>query len=58
MTKEELQTLLKYSEEYPNQRVLVSVKKKDGKHFTNVDINSFNIYSDAIVLNVEVNEEF
>ena len=58
MTREELKTVLKYAEEYPNQRVMVVVKKEDGKHITNVDIDSFNIYSDAIVLNVEVGEDF
>lgn len=58
MTREELKTVLKYAEEYPNQRVMVVVKKEDGKHITNVDIKSFNVYSDAIVLNVEVGEDF
>ena len=58
MTRKELNTVLKYAEEYPDQRVMVVVKKKDGKHITNVDIDSFNIYSDAIVLNVEVDEDF
>jgi hypothetical protein len=58
MTRKELNTVLKYAEEYPDQRVMVVVKKKDGKHITNVDIDSFNIYSDAIVLNVEVGEDF
>ncbi len=58
MTREELKTVLKYAEEYPNQRVMVVVKKEDGKHITNVDIKSFNVYSDAIVLNVEVGKDF
>jgi len=58
MTREELKTVLKYAEEYPNQRVMVVVKKEDGKHITNVDIKSFNVYSDAIVLNVEVDKDF
>lgn len=58
MTRKELNTVLKYAEEYPDQRVMVVVRKKDGKHVTNVDIDSFNIYSDAIVLNVEVGEDF
>ena len=58
MTREELKTVLKYAEEFPNQRVMVVVKKEDGKHITNVDIKSFNVYSDAIVLNVEVDKDF
>ena len=58
MTREELKTVLKYAEEYQNQRVMVVVKKEDGKHVTNVDIKSFNVYSDAIVLNVEVDKDF
>ncbi len=58
MTREELKTVLKYAEEYPNQKVMVVVKKENGKHVTNVDIKSFNIYSDAIVLNVEVGKDF
>ena len=58
MTREELKTVLKYAEEYPNQRVMVVVKKEDGKHITNVDIKSFNVYSDAIVLNVDVDKDF
>lgn len=58
MTRKELNTVLKYAEEYPDQKVMVVVKKADGKHVTNVNIDSFNIYSDAIVLNVEVGEDF
>ena len=58
MTREELKTVLNFAEEYPNQKVMVVVKKEDGKHITNVDIKSFNIYSDAIVLNVEVDKDF
>ena len=53
MSREELKVILKFAEEFPNQRVMVVVKKKDGKHVT-VDIDSFNVYSDAIVLNVEI----
>lgn len=58
MTREDLKTILKYAEEYPDQKVMVVVRKKDGKHVTNVNVDSFNIYSDAIVLNVEVGEDF
>ena len=58
MKRDELQTVLKYAENYPNQKVMVVVKKKDSEHRTNVDIKSFNIYSDSITLNVEVDDEF
>ena len=58
MTREELKTVLNLAEEYPKQKVMVVVKKENNKTVTNVDIDSFNVYSDAIVLNVEVNEEF
>ena len=58
MKREELETLLKYAEKYPKQKVLVTVRKEDSEVHTNVDIESFNVYSDTIVLNVTVGKDF
>ena len=61
MTIEQLRTILAYAEGEPNREVQVTVQKvKDGKveTLTSVGIKSFNVYSDAVVLQVEVDSGF
>lgn len=55
MNVKELQSILKYSEIDQDRPVKVTVKK--GGHLQNVDIDSFNVYSDAFVINVTVDDE-
>lgn len=55
MNVKELQAILKYSEIDQDRPVKVTVKK--GGHLQNVDIDSFNVYSDAFVINVTVDDE-
>lgn len=61
MTIEQLRTILAYAEGEPNRDVQVTIQKvKDGdvKTLTSVGIKSFNNYSDAVVLQVEVDSDF
>lgn len=61
MTVEQLRTILAYAEGEPKREVQVTVQKvEDGKvkTLTSVGIKSFNVYSDAIVLQVEVDKDF
>lgn len=55
MTVKELQSILKYSEIDQDRPVKITVKKEGG-HRQDVDIDSFNIYSDAFVINVTVDD--
>lgn len=56
MTVEELSAILKYSEIEPSKPVRITVHKKSGSR-TTVDIDSFNIYSDCFIINVNVDNE-
>ena len=61
MTIEQLKTILAYAEGESDRKVQITVQKvKDGevKTLTSVGIKSFNVYSDAVVLQVEVDEDF
>ena len=61
MTTEQLRTILTYAEGEPNRDVKVTIQKvKDGdvKTITSVDIKSFNVYSDVVTLQVEVDSDF
>jgi hypothetical protein len=58
MTVEELRTILRYADIQQKQKVQIRVLRKGERHITSVDIDSFKIYSDAIVLNIEVDEQF
>lgn len=53
MTVEELNAILKYSEIEPNKPVRITVHEKSGNK-TTVDVDSFNIYSDCFIINVNV----
>ena len=53
MTVEELSAILKYSEIEPNKPVRITVHKNSGSR-TTVDVDSFNIYSDCFIINVNV----
>lgn len=53
MTVQELKTILTYAEIDPEQKVYVNITLKDG-HKTVQDIKTFNVFSDAIALNVKI----
>ena len=55
MNVKELQAILKYSEIDQDRPVKVTVKKAG--HLQTVDIDSFNIYSDCFIINVNVGDE-
>lgn len=55
MTVKELQAILKYSEIDQDRPVRITVKK--GGHLQTVDVDSFNIYSDCFIINVNVDNE-
>ena len=55
MQVQELQTILEYADIQKDQKVQVRIAK--GNRITSVEIGSFNVYADAVVLQVEVNEE-
>lgn len=61
MTIDQLRTILAYAEGDPNREVRITIQKvKDGKikTLTSVGIKSFNVYSDVIDLQVEVDSNF
>ena len=61
MTIEQLRTILTYAEGESNRDVQVTIQKvKDGDvtTLTSVGIKSFNVYADAVVLQVEVDSNF
>ena len=54
MNIEELKTVLKYTNVDSKQKVRIKVTHKDPKWISVVDIDSFDSYSDGIVLNVTI----
>lgn len=61
MTIDQLRTILAYAEGDSNREVRITIQKvKDGKikTLTSVGIKSFNVYSDVIDLQVEVDSNF
>ena len=56
MQVQELQTILEYADIQKDQKVQVRIEK--GNRITSVEIGSFNVYSDAVVLQVKVDSDF
>ena len=57
MKVQELRTILDYADIQQDQKVQVRVRKGE-KKLTSVEIQSFNVYADAIVLYVELDGDF
>ena len=53
MTIQELQTLLKYADICSDKSVRIELRRKEEKKFMRVNIEKFQVYSDAIVLIAE-----